>query len=121
MTSDEKRALSERLALALFHWKPEEHVDPDGHVWRGKPPDLTTWKGMRLLIEAMQKRETLTYPGLKWHWRLDTPFEPGDKYYAGLTAESMSGGNGQSDYWAAGDTLPEAVALAADAALKETK
>lgn len=51
-----------------------------------------------------------TVPG-HW-WLIKTPFTPGEKYKAGLTAQGCSGWNGRPDFAGEGDDLAEAIASA---------
>ena len=57
-----------------------------------------------LLIEKLSER---------FHWRIDSPFDVGDPWLAGVTPLGISGWNGRPDFRASGPTFPAAITLAA--------
>lgn len=67
------------------------------------------------LTAAMQLAEQLTD---RFHWRIHSPFQQGDKWFAGLTPLGVTGWNGRPDYEAGANTLPEALARVAYRALR---
>jgi hypothetical protein len=49
----------------------------------------------------------------KYHWRIQSPFDVGDEWYAGLTPRSVTGWNGRPDHYAGAPSAPLAICLAA--------
>jgi hypothetical protein len=75
------------------------------------PRYSTDGTAMLALWAEMQKRG--------WWGQVRTPFDDDEKvYWAGFTQWGFTGWNGRPDYPASGETAPEAVALAALAALE---
>lgn len=78
------------------------------------PRPSTTWHGMGLVIEAMEKRG--------WWCQMNTPVEPGrldSKYFLFCQGVFQKHGvSGHPDFRASGSTIPHAVCLAALAALE---
>ncbi len=41
---------------------------------------------------------------LGFHWRIQTPFQPGEPYFAGFTPHGVTGWNGRPDFQGSGPT-----------------
>lgn len=91
-------------------WPPvASPTGKDGRFCAVKPVPFysTSWSDAALVLDELAKTH---------HWRLLSPFLPGEPWFAGLTPHGCTGWNGRPDVEASGKTGPEAICKAALAA-----
>jgi len=103
-TAEEVDALPAGPQLNLLVWEAL------GFTGGMVTPVSEWWRCLDHVIEHMERTH---------HWRLLTPFAPGDTYWAGLTAQGWAGWNGRPGYQSPGTTLMEAVCRVAVRCVRE--
>lgn len=127
--SEQRQRLGEneihRLVTELvLGWRLHAHRATSGIFARNKQTTLDVWKDQNgddaafvddwspttKMIDAWQIVDKLQ--GRYW-LELKSPFDTGDKWFAGFTPRGASGWNGTPDFTATGETAPLAICRAA--------